>query len=75
MIPDIENMINLRKKLVEEVTSEILVWSNKETFSFSINKLACFDWGWVSALMKEKHFLQILRLKNLSLRFSKEKGS
>ncbi len=42
MIPDIENKINLRKKLVEEVTSEILVWSNKETFSFSINKLACF---------------------------------
>ena len=26
-------------------------------------------------LMKEKYFLQMLRLKSLSLRFSKEKGS
>ena len=61
-----------------DVFQVVLGCSNDHNFvrrSIHFNELACFDQGWVSAHMKEKYFLQILRLKSLSLRFSKEKGS
>ena len=61
-----------------DVFQVVLGCSNDHNFvrrSIHFNELACFDQDRVSIYMREKYFLNLIRLKSLSLRFSKEKGS
>ena len=61
-----------------DVFQVVLGCSNDHNFvrrAIHFNKLACFDQDRVSIHTREKYVLKLIRLKSLSLRFSKEKGS
>ena len=61
-----------------DVFQVVLGCSNDHDFvrrTIHFNELACFDQDRVSIHTREKYVLNLIRLKSLSLRFSKEKGS
>ena len=61
-----------------DVFQVVLGCSNDHNFvrrAIHFSKLACFGQVRVSTHTREKYVLNLIRLKSLSLRFSKEKGS